>query len=62
MTVAAALKSAIVTFSSLTHPKASISRETQQCCDEPSTVNWVQHNKGIWDFHMGTGEHTQNKS
>lgn len=45
MTVAAALKSAIMTFSSPAHPNASISREHQQCCDEPSTVLWAQHNK-----------------
>lgn len=50
VTVAAALKPAIVVFSSLTQPCAPISRETQQCCDEPSMVNWTQHNQSSCAF------------
>lgn len=51
ITVAAASKSAVVTFPSLTHPNAAVSREPQQRCDEPSAVNLAQHNNGSGDFH-----------
>jgi len=61
-TLAAALKSTIVTFSSPTYPKTSISREPQHHSGEPATDSWAQHNKDSWDFHVGPGEFTHNKS
>lgn len=29
------------------HPNASISRESQLCWAEPSTLSWAQHNQGV---------------
>lgn len=54
--------SAVVSFSSCPHPNATISRESPVCWGELSTLSWAQHNQGSWDFHVGTGELTQNKS
>lgn len=48
MGMAAALQPAIVIFSSCNQP-----------CNEPSVVNWAQHNQSSCAFFVSTGE--QNK-